>query len=215
MKAELIWATPDTDGVIGYCARVSNPENQNNPEVERLLRYCAKHGHWSIFEMGSACIEINTTRDIGRQILRHRSFSFQELSQRYKDVSDEMMNAPIRECRMQDTVNRQNSLLCDDPVIADRWAKLQREVYDYANAYYRSAIAAGIAKEVARTLLPEGLTPTRMYMTGSMRSWGHYLKQRLHESTQKEHRQIAQAVARILRQVAPLTINAIIGDSDG
>ena len=207
MSAKLIWITPDADKVIGYCARVSNPANQDNPDITGLLRYMERNGHVSPFEMASACLEITTTRDIGRQILRHRSFSFQEFSGRYQTY-DTIETAPLRECRMQDKTNRQSSLTCEDPVITDRWARLQREIYEQANAYYRSALIAGIAKEVARALLPEGLTTTRMYMSGTLRSWIHYLRSRLDVSTQKEHRQIAQEVLTLLTDAAPLTMAA-------
>lgn len=206
MNVRLQWATPDIDKQIMYMARVSNPENQNS-EKSRLLYYCMEHGHVSPFEMASACMEIDTTRDIGRQILRHRSFSFQEFSQRYADVSllDEWEQ---RECRMQDRTNRQNSLECTDQDIADHWQGLQDLVAFTALDAYRTAIANGVAKEQARALLPEGLTPSRLYMSGNMRSWIFYLKQRLDPTTQKEHREIADAVLRELRVVAPITMKA-------
>ena len=208
MRVKLIWATPNIDATIGYIARVSNPARQDNPDVGGLLRYMLRHGHVSPFEMASACLEIETTRDIGRQILRHRSFSFQEFSQRYQTL-EALEAAPLRDCRMQDTVNRQNSLPCTDEVVADRWERLQRETYETAQASYRSALLAGIAKEQARALLPEGLTTTRMYMSGTMRSWIHYLQQRLDLSTQAEHRAIAEEVQAILTQAAPVTMGAI------
>lgn len=206
MNVKLQWATPDIDKQIMYMARVSNPENQNS-EKSRLLYYCMEHGHVSPFEMASACMEIDTTRDIGRQILRHRSFSFQEFSQRYADIEllDEWME---RECRMQDTTNRQNSLPCTDKDIADYWEAAQDLVMFTCLDAYRSALKNGIAKEQARALLPEGLTPSRLYMSGNMRSWIFYLKQRLDPTTQKEHREIADAVLRELRVVAPVTMNA-------
>ena len=206
MNVKLQWATPDIDKQIMYMARVSNPANQNS-ENARLLHYCMEHGHVSPFEMASACMEIDTTRDIGRQILRHRSFSFQEFSQRYADV-DLLGDWVHRECRMQDTTNRQNSLPADDPWLGAKWTRLQGEVWDEAIACYREALNAGIAKEQARALLPEGLTPSRMYMSGTIRSWIFYLKQRLDPTTQKEHREIADAVLRELRVVAPITMQA-------
>lgn len=207
MSAQLIWITPDAERMIAHIARVSNPANQNNPEYAKLLRYCMEHGHWSVFEMASACIEINTTRDIGRQILRHRSFSFQEFSQRYADVSA-LPEPELREARLQDTKNRQNSFDLGPGPLADRWDILQHEVYDAALERYREAIELGIAKEQARALLPEGLTPSRMYMAGTLRSWITYLKVRLDPSTQKEHRQIAQKIADLLRAEVPTIIEA-------
>ncbi len=206
MTVKLQWATPDIDQQIMYMARVSNPAGQNSTNAG-LLHYCMKHGHVSPFEMANACIEIDTTRDIARQILRHRSFSFQEFSQRYAKV-DALPPAASRECRLQDTTNRQNSLETDDPELIARWDDCQRELYEYASALYQSALAAGIAKEQARALLPEGLTTSRLYMNGTIRSWIFYLKQRLDPSTQKEHRIIAQQILAELRLVAPVTIAA-------
>ena len=205
--ANLIWITPDAERMIAHIARVSNPANQNNPEYAKLLRYCMEHGHWSVFEMASACIEINTTRDIGRQILRHRSCSFQEFSQRYSAV-DALPEPELREARIQDTKNRQNSIEIGAGPLADRWDILQHEVYDAALERYREAIELGIAKEQARALLPEGLTPSRMYMAGTLRSWITYLKVRMDLSTQKEHRQIAQKIADLLRAEVPTIIEA-------
>ena len=158
--------------------------------------------------MANVCVEINTTRDIARQILRHRSFSFQEFSQRYADVSLLGGEMAERECRLQDTKNRQNSLECNDADMADAWSQWQRAVWHVALERYKDALANGVAKEQARALLPEGLTPSRMYVNGNMRSWLFYLKQRLHPSTQKEHRQVAQGVLEILKTVAPVTMDA-------
>ena len=207
MTAKLVWATPDADSVMGYCARVSNPDNQNNTNVAGLLSYCMKHGHVSVFEMANVCVEVNTTRDIGRQILRHRSFQFQEFSGRYQSY-DKLPDAPLRECRMQDTKNRQNSIPCDDPLVISWWKKAQREQILESQQLYKKALELGIAKEQARALLPEGLTTSRLYMNGTMRSWIHYLKQRLDPSTQKEHREIAMQILEILRGVAPVTMGA-------
>ena len=187
MNVKLIWATPDADRMIAEIARVSNPDNQKNPNIEGLLKYMMREGHVSPFEMANACIEVTTTRDIGRQILRHRSFQFQEFSGRYQSY-DKLPDAPLRECRMQDTKNRQNSITTDDPWLVDAWVHAQEEVHQFAMRRYEWALATGIAKEQARALLPEGLTPSRLYMNGTMRSWIHYLKSRLHPSTQKEHR---------------------------
>jgi thymidylate synthase (FAD) len=206
--ARLIAATPDADKVIGYCARVSNPANQDNPDVAGLLRYCAKHGHWSVFEMANAVVEIETTRDIGRQILRHRSFSFQEFSQRYGEVGDMQIDTPMREARLQDTKNRQNSLPCDDVMLADAWRVMQETVLTTARIAYQTALENGIAKEQARALLPEGLTPSRLYVNGTLRSWITYLEVRLDLSTQKEHRQVAESVLEALRPTAPAVFGA-------
>lgn len=206
-NVKLVWATPDADKLIGYIARVSNPENQNNENVSGLLAYCAKHHHWSVFEMATAVIEINTTRDIGRQILRHRSFSFQEFSGRYQSY-DKLDDAPLRECRMQDEKNRQNSLECDDETLDAVWQEAQIKLNEHAQSAYKWALAKGIAKEQARALLPEGLTSSRMYMSGTLRSWVTYLQTRLDPSTQKEHRLIAQQVLEVLRGVAPVTMLA-------
>jgi len=206
--AKLIWATPDADKHIGYCARVSNPNNQDNPNVTGLLNYCARNAHWSVFEMASACIEVSTTRDIARQILRHRSFSFQEFSQRYADAT-QLGEFAIRECRMQDNKNRQNSLETDDFDLTVWWAAAQKRMIDEAQFLYREALKRGIAKEQARALLPEGLTPSKLYVTGTMRSWITFLQARLDVATQKEHRLVAQDVLAVLRDVAPVTVGAL------
>lgn len=204
---KLQWATPNIDEQIAYQARVSNPENQDNPAIAGLLNYCMREGHVSPFEMANVCLEINTSRDIARQILRHRSFSFQEFSQRYQDVTK--LGAFVeRECRLQDTKNRQNSLACDDDKKRQAWSNLQELVTAVADEAYAAALRVGVAKEQARALLPEGLTPSRLYMNGTMRSWVHYLGQRLHPSTQKEHRQVAEQALAILRTVAPVTTSA-------
>jgi thymidylate synthase (FAD) len=211
MTANLIWATPEADKFIGYCARVSNPGNQDNPNVAGLLNYCAKNHHWSVFEMASACIEVSTTRDIARQILRHRSFSFQEFSQRYADAT-QLGEFAIRECRMQDNKNRQNSLTTDDFDLTVWWAAAQGRMIAETEFLYGEALKRGIAKEQARALLPEGLTPSKLYMNGTMRSWITFLQARLDPSTQKEHRQVAQNVLFILRGVAPVTMSAFFGE---
>ncbi len=207
---KLQWATPEIDKQIMYMARVSNPTNQSS-ENTRLLHYCMEHGHVSPFEMANVCLEINTTRDIARQILRHRSFSFQEFSQRYADVNllGEMVE---RECRMQDTQNRQNSLECEDSILASGWDAMQRTAWVRAVSDYNQALTNGVAKEVARALLPEGLTPRRLYMNGNLRSWIFYLKQRLDPTTQKEHRVIAEQCLSVLRIVAPITMAAFFGE---
>ena len=206
MNVKLQWATPDIDKQIMYMARVSNPANQNS-ENSRLLHYCMEHGHVSPFEMASACLEIETTRDIARQILRHRSFSFQEFSQRYQDATQLGEFIP-REPRMQDTKNRQNSVPCTEDTLRRWWNLMQSNVASHAFEAYKCALDAGIAKEQARALLPEGLTPSRLYMAGTMRSWIFYLKQRLDPSTQREHRDLAEQALAILREVAPITMAA-------
>lgn len=211
MSVKMQWATPNADKAIMKMARVSNPTNQNS-ENTKLLYYCMEHGHVSPFEMASVCVQIDTTRDIARQILRHRSFSFQEFSQRYADVNllGEMVG---RECRLQDSKNRQNSLEVDmsnysQAYTSTEFGVLQNEVWMVAIDAYNTAIENGVAKEQARALLPEGLTPSRLYMNGTVRSWIHYLKQRLDPTTQKEHRIVAQQVLCELRKVAPITMEA-------
>ena len=209
--AKLIWATPDADKHIGYCARVSNPNNQDNPNVAGLLSYCARNAHWSVFEMASVCIEVSTTRDIARQILRHRSFSFQEFSQRYADAT-QLGEFAIRECRMQDNKNRQNSLETDDLELTVWWVAAQKRMIDETEFLYSEALKRGIAKEQARALLPEGLTPSKLYVNGTMRSWITFLQARLDVATQKEHRLVAQDVLTVLRDVAPITMSAFFGE---
>lgn len=203
----LIWATPDGEELLAHIARVSNPEGQLEAKnSSKLIRYLMEHAHWSPFEMVSVCMEINTTRDIGRQILRHRSFSFQEFSGRYQSY-DKLDEAPIRECRMQDTKNRQNSLQTDDYNLRAWWEKVQTLVQNDAASYYELALAKGIAKEQARALLPEGLTPSRLYMAGTLRSWIHYVDIRCDPSTQKEHREIAEQCKVILTEQFPNVFN--------
>ena len=206
-NVKLVWATPDLDKNIAYIARASNPDNQASELIEGLLRFCMREGHVSPFEMANVCLEVNTTRDIGRQILRHRSFSFQEFSQRYA-TTDALPSAPLRECRLQDTKNRQNSLVNDNGDLDQWWAHAQGQVSQITTDLYQDALKRGIAKEQARALLPEGLTASRLYMNGNMRSWVHYLKSRLDQSTQSEHRAIAREVLDVLRVVAPVTIGA-------
>jgi thymidylate synthase (FAD) len=207
MKTKLIWSTPDAEKLMGYIARVSNPANQDNPNVGKLLKYCADHGHWSVFQHAHACVEIETTRDIGRQILRHSSFAFSEFSQRYQDATV-LGDFELRECRLQDTKNRQNSLPNTDPAIASMWLEEQQNVLNVAMSVYHWAIGNGIAKEQARAILPEGLTPTRMYMTGSMRSWITYMQVRSNPDTQREHLVIANSILELLREVMPITTAA-------
>lgn len=206
MKVTLRWATPDIDKEIAYEARISS-DNRDNPSIAGLLNYCMREGHVSPFDMANVCLEIDTTRDIGRQILRHSSIKFQEFSQRYQDVNI-LPESPLRECRLQDTKNRQNSIETNDYELKEWWEDTQEDVLNLSNAAYKLALKKGIAKEQARALLPEGLIPSRMDCNGTMRSWIFYLKQRLHESTQKEHRLIAQEILAILRTVAPITMSA-------
>ena len=201
----------DAQELIAYCARVSNPANQFNTETsERLIKYLVKHQHWSPLEMVSACCEIVTTRDIARQILRHRSFSFQEFSQRYADPTAELDKAfVLREARFQDTKNRQNSVDFDmadeaQKLLAYEWERAQKRVLYAVKKEYKWAIDNGIAKEQARAVLPEGLTVSRMYMNGTLRSWIHYMELRASNGTQKEHREIAVACARAIAAIFPM-----------
>ena len=213
MTVQLMWATPEADKQISFMARVSNPDNQDNAEFKRLLNYLMKHNHVSPFEMASMCVQIDTTRDISRQILRHRSFSFQEFSGRYEDMTKlgEMVE---RECRLQDVKNRQSSLETNDAELNALWGALEVDVWDLAINSYDMALKKGIAKEQARALLPEGLTPTRLYMQGTLRSWIHYIQVRAGEETQKEHRVIAQGALDVLHQVAPITAAAFFGENN-
>lgn len=204
---KMIWATPEIDNVLAYIARVSNPDNQDNPNIKGLLTYMMTHGHVSPFEMANVCLELNTTRDIGRQVLRHKSLNFQEFSGRYQDMT-KLDNAPLRECRLQDIKNRQNSVVTEDADYTSWWEEAQRVVRFHAQGLYDEALSLGIAKEQARALLPEGLTMSRMYANGNLRSWIFYLKQRLDPTTQKEHRELAQQVLAELRLVAPVTMEA-------
>jgi thymidylate synthase (FAD) len=216
MKVNLIsYSTPsesmidhgldNVQDLVAFCARVSNPSNQLNKETsEKLINYLIKHKHWSPLEMASACIEIETTRDIARQILRHRSFSFQEFSQRYADPTKDL-DFELREARLQDTSNRQNSIETDDDEIKRIWEIKQKEILDIVKDSYNWAIDVGIAKEQARAILPEGLTKSRLYMNGTLRSWIHYIDLRAGHGTQKEHIDIAVACAEVITQIFPLS----------
>lgn len=198
-------ATP-TD-LIAFCARVSNPSNQYNTDTaEKLISYLIKWKHWSPFEMVNATLEIETTRDIARQILRHRSFTFQEFSQRYADPVKELP-FETREARLQDTKNRQNSIEVVDENLHNVWKTLQENIINESMLAYNWAIKQGIAKEVARAVLPEGLTMSRMYVNGTLRSWIHYIETRTHISTQKEHREIALECAKVISEIFPLINN--------
>lgn len=195
--------------MVAFCARVSNPSNQNNSETSsKLLQYLAKHKHWSPFEMASACLEIETTRDIARQILRHRSFSFQEFSQRYANPEQEFDEMFVRrEARLQDEKNRQNSIEVDDIELEREWYRIQGRVMWMAEREYKRAIKLGIAKEQARALLPEGLTTSRLYMNGTIRSWIHYIELRAANGTQKEHIEIAKACAEAISKIYPQALD--------
>ena len=190
--------------LIAYCARVSNPGNQTNTETsDKLIKYLVKHKHWSPFEMANATLEIETTRDIARQILRHRSFTFQEFSQRYADPTKDL-SFDTREARLQDQKNRQNSIEVNDDNLQTAWNIQQQVVIDQAKRAYEWAIQSGIAKEVARAVLPEGLTMSRMYVNGTIRSWLHYIDIRSDVATQKEHREIAMACAQAIAEIFPM-----------
>jgi thymidylate synthase (FAD) len=204
---DLIWITPNAEKVIGYCARVSNPKNQSNPDVSRLLSYCIQHGHWSIYEMASMCVEIKTTRAIAPQILRHRSFSFQEFSQRYASVA----TMPILgDMRLSGTTNRQSSKPMPEALDDNLQDAIDRATLAVDGAYYayNRMIDAGIAAETARMVLPL-CTPTTMYMSGTVRSWLHYVQLRTQEDTQLEHRQIAESIKALMAQHLPITMAVI------
>ena len=199
----------DAQELIAYCARVSNPSNQLNTETsEKLIRYLVKHAHWSPLEMVSACVEITTTRDIARQILRHRSFSFQEFSQRYADPTQDL-SFVVREARLQDPKNRQNSVETDDERLQRDWEHHQQQVIAYARSAYQWAIAKGIAKEQARAVLPEGLIESKLYMNGTLRSWVHFIELRSGNGTQKEHQLVALACAKAIAAIFPMTDSLI------
>jgi thymidylate synthase (FAD) len=213
MKVQLIsYSKPENNeqtlqDVVAYCARVSNPANQHNTETnERLIRYLIKHQHWSPLEMVSICLEIETTRDIARQILRHRSFSFQEFSQRYA-IAD--LGFEPKEARLQDQKNRQNSLETDNIQLQEEWKKQQEDVTVAAQTAYTWAINNGIAKEQARAVLPEGMTVSRMYMNGTLRSWVHYIQLRTDVGTQKEHRDVAHACALAIEPIFPMIMEFV------
>lgn len=197
-------AGADIQELAAFCARVSNPDNQMNMETaERLIRYLIKNRHWSPLEMVNVCLEIETTRDIARQILRHRSFSFQEFSQRYANPVDEL-SFVTREARLQDVKNRQNSVQTDDAELSAAWEEKQRGVIEAAKEAYKWAIANGVAKEQARCVLPEGNTISRMYVNGTLRSWIHYIDLRAGNGTQKEHQEIAVACSKVISEIFPL-----------
>jgi thymidylate synthase (FAD) len=199
----------DAQELIAFCARVSNPSNQYNTETsEKLINYLIKHQHWSPLEMVSACLEIETTRDIARQILRHRSFSFQEFSQRYADPTKDL-DFIIREARLQDTKNRQNSISVQDPALQAWWDAQQKYIIELVKKTYAEAIEKGIAKEQARSILPEGNTVSRLYMNGTLRSWVHFIELRSANGTQLEHQLVAKECAKVISDVFPMINNHI------
>ena len=199
----------DAQELIAYCARVSNPSNQLNTDTsEKLIRYLVKHQHWSPLEMVSACLEITTTRDIARQILRHRSFSFQEFSQRYADPTKDL-NFVLREARLQDPKNRQNSISTENLALQAWWETRQKRVIDEARNAYEWAITNGIAKEQARAVLPEGLIESRLYMNGTLRSWIHFIELRSANGTQKEHQEVAVACAEVIAKIFPMAADLV------
>ena len=208
MNVKLISYTQGTDGKnlleqVAFAARVSNPANQNNNETsEKLVRYLIKNQHWSPLEMVNICLEIETTRDIARQILRHRSFSFQEFSQRYADASQ--LGFELKECRLQDTKNRQNSIETDNLALQAWWEERQNRVIRECQEAYQWALDNGIAKEQARAVLPEGMTGSRLYMNGTLRSWVHYIQLRSANGTQKEHRDVALACVEAIEPIFPM-----------
>lgn len=209
---DLEWCV-DVQDLIAYCARVSNPENQANTKTtSKLLDYLIKHKHWSPFEMASACIEVTTTRDIARQLIRHRSFSFQEFSQRYANINDLDNNFVIREARLQDPNNRQNSIPNKNKSLEMAWSIRQDAIIKAAKDAYDWAIENGIAKEQARVVLPEGNTVSRLYVNGTIRSWIHYIELRSANGTQKEHMELARAVAAAIGQIYPKALEFITED---
>ena len=205
---KLISVTPDAERLMGKIARVSNPKNQENPNVEGLLKYCIKHGHWSVFEQAHMTVEINTTRGLAAQILRHRSFTYQEFSQRYADVSHMREDIPLPELRSQDDKNRQNSIDDVDPAIIEKYNGMMRKYFDSGMDLYKLMLRDGIAKECARFVLPLA-TPTRLYMTGSVRSWIHYIDLRSAHGTQKEHMDVAEEIRKIFTGQFPVVAQAL------
>ena len=208
MNVKLVTVTPKAEETMGYIARVSNPDNQDNPKVAGLLSYCIRHGHWSVFEQAHMTLEIETTRGLAAQILRHRSFTYQEFSQRYADVSHIREDIPLPELRRQDDKNRQNSIDDVDPAVVKRFNKDMRAHFDASIDLYKSMLHAGIAKECARFVLPLA-TPTRLYMTGSCRSWIHYINLRSAHGTQKEHMDLVEEVRKVFVGQFPAVSQAL------
>tara|TARA_R100000008_G_scaffold83915_1_gene70059 strand:- start:1074 stop:1721 length:648 start_codon:yes stop_codon:yes gene_type:complete len=207
-QIKLVSVTPDAEKTIAYVARVSNPQNQENEKFGGLLKYCIKHGHWSVFEQAFMTVEINTTRGLAAQILRHRSFTYQEFSQRYADVSMIREEIPLPELRSQDEKNRQNSIDDVDPLIVEKYNGKMRKQFDAAIDLYKEMLHDGIAKECARFVLPLA-TPTRLYMTGSIRSWIHYIDLRSAHGTQKEHMDLVENIRQVFIQQFPVVSEAL------
>ena len=207
-QIKLVSVTPDAEKTMGYVARVSNPNNQENPKVAGLLSYCIKHGHWSVFEQAHMTVEINTTRGLAAQILRHRSFTYQEFSQRYADVSYLREHIPLPELRSQDDKNRQNSIDDVSPETVEKYHKKMRAQFDASIDLYKEMLHDGIAKECARFVLPLA-TPTRLYMTGSVRSWIHYIELRSAHGTQKEHMDLVENVRKVFVEQFPVVSQAL------
>jgi thymidylate synthase (FAD) len=208
MTVKLVSITPDAEATMGYVARVSNPANQENPNVAGLLKYCIKHNHWSVFEQSFMTLEIETTRAIAAQILRHRSFTYQEFSQRYADSSLLAEKIPLPELRRQDTKNRQNSIDDLDPFMVQKLEMQMQTLFDSSMALYQQMLESGVAKECARNVLPL-CTPTRIYMSGSCRSWIHYINLRSANGTQKEHMDIANACKEVFKEQFPVVAEAL------
>ena len=210
-NVRLVSVTPEAEKLMGYVARVSNPKNQDNPKVSGLLGYCIKHGHWSVFEQAHMTLEIETTRGLAAQILRHRSFTYQEFSQRYADVSHLREDIPLPELRRQDEKNRQNSIDDVDPATVEKYNKMMREHFNKGIDLYKLMLRDGIAKECARFVLPLA-TPTRIYMTGSVRSWIHYIDLRSAHGTQKEHMDLVENIRKIFVKQFPIVSQALEWD---
>tara|TARA_B100000287_G_scaffold348239_1_gene336450 strand:- start:207 stop:845 length:639 start_codon:yes stop_codon:yes gene_type:complete len=208
MNVKLVTVTPKAEETMGYVARVSNPQNQDNPKVAGLLSYCIRHGHWSVFEQAHMTVEIETTRGLAAQILRHRSFTYQEFSQRYQDVSHIREDIPLPELRSQDLKNRQNSVDDVDPTVVEKYNKKMRAHFDASIDLYKEMLHDGIAKECARFVLPLA-TPTRLYMTGSVRSWIHYINLRSAHGTQKEHMELVEEVRKVFVGQFPIVSQAL------
>ena len=208
MNVKLVSVTPDAEKTMGYVARVSNPANQDNPKVAGLLSYCIRHGHWSVFEQAFMTVEINTTRGLAAQILRHRSFTYQEFSQRYQDVSHIREDIPLPELRSQDLKNRQNSVDDVEPAVVEKFNAKMRKHFDASIDLYKEMLHDGIAKECARFVLPLA-TPTRLYMTGSVRSWIHYIELRSAHGTQKEHMDLVENVRTVFKEQFPTVSEAL------
>jgi thymidylate synthase (FAD) len=213
LAVKLRWATPDIDGEIAYEGRVSNSNAKPGDPYKKLIGYLISHKHWSPFEMANICLRVETTRDIGRQLLRHRSFHFQEFSQRYAEVAEDKP-VVVQQARLQDPKNRQNSIPCEDFLLNDSWVWWQNRVWTFCWTAYQACLKMGVAKELARKLLPEGLVKTQMYVNGTVRDWFHYLAVRLDPSTQLEHRQLAREILAVCMELAPATFEHLNGTEE-